>query len=160
MADVQVTDRIGWWRGLDDWSAHEREAILLGVRAAIVGLVASRDMTILEIDFANPEWASDRCPPRRTFVHRLTVGRSQRLDIHYACPWCDPQLRHERRDDAPLDRPRRPSYRHRRAGESNGPLINVSTTPAACTGLGRAASPRRGREQGRRPHRDCQQASD
>ena len=82
-ADVEVTDRVGRWHGLDDWSAHEREAILLGVRARVVGVAASRDVTILEIDFHNPAWASDHCPPRSTFVHRLTAGRSRRLDIHY-----------------------------------------------------------------------------
>jgi RNA polymerase sigma-70 factor (ECF subfamily) len=81
--DVDVTDGIGRWRGLTDWSAHEREAIQLGVRATIVGLVASRDVTILEIDFTNPAWADDHCPPRSTFVHHLSGGRSERLDIHY-----------------------------------------------------------------------------
>jgi RNA polymerase sigma factor (sigma-70 family) len=81
--DVQVTDGIGSWRGLTDWSAHERDAITLGVRASIVGLVAGEDLTILEIDFHNPASASDHCPPRSTFVHRLSSGRSRRLDIHY-----------------------------------------------------------------------------
>jgi RNA polymerase sigma-70 factor (ECF subfamily) len=81
--DVEVTDGIGRWRGIEDWSAHEREAILLGVRASIVGLVASRDVTIIEIDFTNPAWAHDHCPPRSTFVHRRSAGRSQRLDITY-----------------------------------------------------------------------------
>jgi RNA polymerase sigma-70 factor (ECF subfamily) len=81
--DIQVTDQVGRWQGIDDWSAHEREAIGLGVRARIVGLVAGRDLTILELDFANPAWASDHCPPRSTFVHRLSSGRSRRLDIHY-----------------------------------------------------------------------------
>jgi hypothetical protein len=66
-----------------EWSAHEREAIEIGVRANIVGLVASRDFTVLDIDFANPAWAHDHCPPRSTFVHRLTAGRSRRLSIHY-----------------------------------------------------------------------------
>jgi RNA polymerase sigma-70 factor (ECF subfamily) len=81
--DVQVTDNVGAWAGIEDWSAHEREAIQLGVRATIVGLVAGPDQTILEIDFANPDWANDHCPPRSTFVHRLSAGRSRRLDIHY-----------------------------------------------------------------------------
>lgn len=81
--DVVVTDRNGHWRGLREWSAHEREAILLGVRARIVGLVASRNVTVIEIDFTNPDWAADHCPPRSTFVHRLANGRSHRLDIHY-----------------------------------------------------------------------------
>ena len=81
--DVEVTDRGGRWRGVKEWSAHEREAIEIGVRANIVGLVASRDFTVLDIDFANPAWAHDHCPPRSTFVHRLTAGRSRRLSIHY-----------------------------------------------------------------------------
>ena len=81
--DVEVTDRVGRWRGLEEWSAHEREAIDIGVRADIVGLVASQDVTVLDIDFTNPDWADDHCPPRSTFVHRLTAGRSQRLDIYY-----------------------------------------------------------------------------
>jgi hypothetical protein len=66
-----------------DWSAHEREAIDLGVRATIVGLVAGPDHTILEIDFTNPASAHDHCPHRSTFVHRLVAGRSRRRDIHY-----------------------------------------------------------------------------
>jgi RNA polymerase sigma-70 factor (ECF subfamily) len=81
--DVEVTDSVGSWRGIEDWSAHEREAIDLGVRARILDVVASADVTVLEIDFINPAWASDHCPPRSTFVHRLTGGRSQRLDITY-----------------------------------------------------------------------------
>jgi hypothetical protein len=82
-SDVEVNDGVGRWHGLVDWSAHEREAIALGVRAAIVGFVASPDVTILEIDFTNPAWAADHCPPRSTFIHRLSAGRSRRLDIHY-----------------------------------------------------------------------------
>lgn len=81
--EVEVTDRVGRWRGVEEWSAHEREAIDIGVRANIVGLVASRDVTVLDIDFTNPDWADDHCPPRSTFVHRLAAGRSRRLDIHY-----------------------------------------------------------------------------
>jgi RNA polymerase sigma-70 factor (ECF subfamily) len=81
--DVVVTDHVGAWAGVEDWSAHEREAIQLGVRATIVGLVAGPDHTILEIDFSNPDWSPDHCPPRSTFVHRLAAGRSRRLDIHY-----------------------------------------------------------------------------
>jgi RNA polymerase sigma-70 factor (ECF subfamily) len=82
-ADVEVTDRTGRWQGVDAWSAHEREAIEIGVRANIVGLVASRDVTVLDIDFINPSWADDHCPPRSTFVHHLAEGRSRRLQIHY-----------------------------------------------------------------------------
>jgi hypothetical protein len=81
--DVEVTDGIGTWRGLAAWSAHEREAITLGVRATIVGVVAGAGVTVLEIDFRNPASAADHCPPRSTFVHRLVDGRSRRLDIHY-----------------------------------------------------------------------------
>lgn len=81
--DVEVADGVGSWRGIDEWSAHEREAIALGVRADIVGIVAGADVTVLEIDFVNPTWASDHCPPRSTFVHHLSSGRSRRLDIHY-----------------------------------------------------------------------------
>jgi RNA polymerase sigma-70 factor (ECF subfamily) len=81
--DVEVTDGVGRWRGIEDWSIHEREAIEIGVHATIVGLTASRDLTVLDIDFINPPWADDHCPPRSTFVHRLTAGRSDRLDIQY-----------------------------------------------------------------------------
>jgi RNA polymerase sigma-70 factor (ECF subfamily) len=81
--DVEVTDQVGWWRGIEDWSAHEREAIDLGVRARIIDVVASANVTVLEIDFTNPSWASDHCPPRSTFVHRMSGGRSRRLDITY-----------------------------------------------------------------------------
>jgi RNA polymerase sigma factor (sigma-70 family) len=81
--DVSVTDGMGTWRGLVEWSAHEREAITLGVRAEIVGLTAGADITVLEIDFTNPECAEDHCPPRSTFVHRLSSGRSRQLDIYY-----------------------------------------------------------------------------
>ena len=81
--DVEVTDRLGWWRGIEDWSAHEREAIELGVRARIVDVVASATITVLEIDFTHPAWASAHCPPASTFVHHLSGRRSQRLDITY-----------------------------------------------------------------------------
>lgn len=81
--DVDVADSTGRWRGIEAWSAHEREAIALGVRATIVGLVASREFTILEIDFTNPDRAPDHCPPRSTFVHHLSAGRSRQLDIRY-----------------------------------------------------------------------------
>jgi len=81
--DVRVSDHVGAWAGVEDWSTHEREAIHVGVRATIVGLVAGPDHTILEIDFANPDWSPDHCPPRSTFVHHLAAGRTRRLDIHY-----------------------------------------------------------------------------
>jgi len=63
--------------------AHEREAIVLGVRAQIVRIWASSDLTIPEIGFINPARSPGHCPPRSTFVHHLAGGRSQRLDIHY-----------------------------------------------------------------------------
>ena len=59
---VEVTEGLGRWRGVEDWSAHEREAIEIGVRATVIGLVASRDLTVLDIDFTNPAWADDYCP--------------------------------------------------------------------------------------------------
>jgi RNA polymerase sigma-70 factor, ECF subfamily len=81
--DVKVSDTVGHWVGVDDWSAHEREAIELGVRAKIQGVLASGDVTVVEIDFVNPgEWP-DHCPPHATFVHRLQDGRSTQLRIHY-----------------------------------------------------------------------------
>lgn len=80
---VDVGDRNGRWIGIDTWSAHEREAIALGVRAQIVGLLAAADVTVLEIDFTNPFAAPDHCPPQATFVHRLDRGRSRHLRIHY-----------------------------------------------------------------------------
>ena len=81
--DMDVRDRSGHWVGLADWSAHEREAITLGVRATIVGLLASRDLTVVEIDFKNPPASSRHCPPHATFVHSLDQGRSRQLRIHY-----------------------------------------------------------------------------
>ncbi|HZO79907.1 MAG TPA: RNA polymerase sigma factor [Solirubrobacteraceae bacterium] len=80
---VDVSDRNGRWVGIDNWSAHEREAIVLGVRAQIVGLLAAADVTVLEIDFTNPPTARYHCPPQATFVHRLDHGRSRHLRIHY-----------------------------------------------------------------------------
>ena len=82
-AGVEVRDTAGRWSGIDAWSAHEREAVVLGVRARVVGVWASSDLTILEIDFTNPAPAPDHCPPRSTFVHHLAGGRPERLDIHY-----------------------------------------------------------------------------
>jgi RNA polymerase sigma factor (sigma-70 family) len=83
LPEVDVSDRSGRWVGLRDWSAHEREAIALGVRATIVDLVASSDVTVIEIDFTNPPGAARHCPPQATFVHQLDQGRSRRLRIHY-----------------------------------------------------------------------------
>jgi len=81
--DVDVRDTVGHWAGLPDWSAHEREAIALGVRANLVGVVASNTVTVLEIDFSNPFDWPDHCPPRATFVHHVRDDRSVRLRIHY-----------------------------------------------------------------------------
>jgi len=81
--DVDVRDTVGRWSGINAWSAHEREAIVLGVRAQIISAWASNDLTILEIDFTNPDSAPGHCPPRSTFVHHLADGRSKRLAIHY-----------------------------------------------------------------------------
>jgi RNA polymerase sigma factor (sigma-70 family) len=80
---VDVSDRNGRWVGVDTWSAHEREAIALGVRAQIVGLLAAADVTVLEIDFTNPPATPGHCPPQATFVHRLDRSRSRHLRIHY-----------------------------------------------------------------------------
>jgi len=90
--DVEVTDQVGRWRGIKDWSAHEREAITLGVRARIVGVMASANFHVLEVDFTNPAWASDHCPPRSTFVHHVSGGRSHRLDITYVETAGDPAV--------------------------------------------------------------------
>src|SRR5262249_44727655 len=76
--DVTVRAGIDRWRGLDAWSAEEREAIEIGVRATVGGLTAGRDLTVLEIDFHNPPWAAEHCPQSTTFVHRLRDGRSAR----------------------------------------------------------------------------------
>lgn len=67
----------------EEWSAEEREAISVGVRARIVGVLASREITVLEIDFSNPADCPDHCPRHATFVHRLNDRRSHQLRIHY-----------------------------------------------------------------------------
>ena len=84
--DVDVRDPAGQWHGIKAWSAEEREAITLGVRAALVGVLASSNITVLEIDFSNPATWPDHCPPQATFVHRLSDGRSRQLRIHYPAP--------------------------------------------------------------------------
>lgn len=81
--DVDVCDRSGLWHGVETWSAHEREAIALGVRATVVDVLAGQDVTVVEVDFANPPESAGHCPPQATFVHRLDQGRSRRLRIHY-----------------------------------------------------------------------------
>lgn len=81
--EVDVRDPAGHWHGINAWSAEEREAITLGVRAKIMDVLASSDITILEIDFCNPaEWPG-HCPPQATFIHRLSDGRTRHLRIHY-----------------------------------------------------------------------------
>jgi RNA polymerase sigma factor (sigma-70 family) len=81
--DIDVRDRAGHWVGVESWSAHEREAIALGVRATVVDLLAGGDVTVLEIDFTNPPTWPHHCPPHATFVHRLDRGRTRQLRIHY-----------------------------------------------------------------------------
>ena len=81
--DVMVRDPGAAWHGLTDWSAEEREAIALGVRARIAGLAACADLTVLEIDFVNPPSAPGHCPATSTFVHHLRGDRSATVDIYY-----------------------------------------------------------------------------
>jgi RNA polymerase sigma-70 factor (ECF subfamily) len=81
--DVDVRDPAGHWHGIDAWSAEERDAISVGVRATVVGVLASSDLTVLEIDFSNPASSPGHCPPQATFVHSLSEGRSRQLRIHY-----------------------------------------------------------------------------
>jgi hypothetical protein len=81
--EIEVDDRHGHWAGIERWSAEERAGIGVGVRAKIVDLIASRDITVLEVDFTNPPAFPDHCPPMGTFVHHLDAGRSRQLDIHY-----------------------------------------------------------------------------
>jgi len=92
--DVDVRDPAGHWSGIQAWSAEERDAIDVGVRARIVGVLASRDVTVLEIDFSNPPEWPDHCPPHATFVHRLSDRRSSQLRIHY--PGEHPESQHDR----------------------------------------------------------------
>ena len=77
--DVDVRDPAGHWYGIEAWSAEEREAITVGVQASIVGVLASSELTVLEIDVSNPPTWPDHCPPQATFVHRLSNGRSRQL---------------------------------------------------------------------------------
>ena len=46
--------RPGIGTGFGAWSAEERAAISVGVRATIIDVLASRDITILEVDFSQP----------------------------------------------------------------------------------------------------------
>jgi RNA polymerase sigma-70 factor (ECF subfamily) len=84
--DVEVRDASGHWHGIPDWSAEERAAITVGVRATVVDVLAGPDLTVLEVDFANPAEWPDHCPQQATFVHRLCDGRSVQLLIHYPAP--------------------------------------------------------------------------
>ena len=81
--DIDVRDTAGEWHGVKQWSAEEREAISLGVRATVVDVLPSSDITVVEVDFSNPAQAPDHCPPHATFVHRLRNGRSTQLRVHY-----------------------------------------------------------------------------
>ena len=82
-SQVHISECGATWSGIDNWVAAERPAIELGVRASVVGVTASADLTVLEIDFANPSEAPDHCPPHTTFVHRLDRGRTKHLAIHH-----------------------------------------------------------------------------
>jgi hypothetical protein len=46
-------------------------------------VLASSDLTVVEVDFSNPATAPDHWPPQATFVHRRNKGRSRQLRIHY-----------------------------------------------------------------------------
>ena len=81
--DVDVRDPTGHWCGIEAWSAEEREAITIGVRASVVAVLASSEFTVVEIDFSNPATSPDHCPPQATFVHQLSHGRSRQLRVHY-----------------------------------------------------------------------------
>lgn len=91
--DVDVCDPAGHWHGISAWSAEEREAITLGVRAKIMDVLASSDISVIEIDFCNPDEWPGHCPPQATFIHRLSDGRSRQLSIYYPAG-------HPRSDDA------------------------------------------------------------
>ncbi|HEY7043660.1 MAG TPA: hypothetical protein VH419_08335, partial [Nocardioidaceae bacterium] len=82
-ADVAVRDPGNAWQGLRAWSAEERTAIELGVRATVVDVVTCRALTIVEVDFTNPPAWPDHCPSRSTFVHHLEAGRSRQVSIYY-----------------------------------------------------------------------------
>ena len=80
--EVDVRDPAGHWHGISAWSAEEREAITLGVRATVRDVLTSSDITVVEIDFCNPaEWPG-HCLPQATFIHRLSDGRTRQLQIH------------------------------------------------------------------------------
>jgi hypothetical protein len=64
-ADVDVRDSAGHWYGIDEWSAEERKAISVGVRATLIDVLAGSDITVLEVDFSNPPEWPDHCPPQR-----------------------------------------------------------------------------------------------
>jgi RNA polymerase sigma-70 factor (ECF subfamily) len=81
--DVAVKDSGGSWNGIEAWAAEEREAIDIGVRASLIGVVASRAVDVVEVDFHNPPWAAGHCPPSSTFVHHLRDSRSARIAIYY-----------------------------------------------------------------------------
>lgn len=82
-ADVDVSDPAGHWHGIQQWSAEERSAIALGVRATVVDVLAGPGITVIEIDFTNPPEHPGHCPPQATFVHHLGDNRSAQVRIHY-----------------------------------------------------------------------------
>jgi hypothetical protein len=71
--NIDVNDSAHRWHGTNEWSAHERKAIALGVRATIVALGASRDLTVLEIDFTNPPTRPHHCPPKQRWCTNPTT---------------------------------------------------------------------------------------
>ena len=92
-AGVEVRDTAGRWSGIDAWSAHEREAIVLGVEARVVGVWASSDLTILEIDFTNPPGHPITAHPAApSFITSPTAGPSASTSTT-----CDSLAHRERR---------------------------------------------------------------
>ena len=76
-SDVDLSDPAGRWRGIEEWSAEEREAISMGVLAKVVALLASRGLTVLEIDFDNPAgWPDTAHHTRRSCTDSTTGGRN------------------------------------------------------------------------------------
>ena len=65
--DVEVTDRNGRWQRrprIGRTTSVRRSCSAFGHASSISS--RARDITVLEIDFTNPDWASDHCPPRST----------------------------------------------------------------------------------------------
>ena len=122
--DIDVRDTTGHWVGIRQWSAHERTAITVGVRATIVTLLASRDLTVLEIDFTNPVQQPHHCPRHATFVHRLDDGRSRHLRIHYPTDQATPSLATTPRLEE-LDPTRRPVIGPGESSRRHAPIVGA-----------------------------------